>query len=126
MPKNHIFEYNTKPAKAGNKIFIKENEKVEKIADIVRVKGNYKCERSKLLIDIVIGRIFIAVTDKIMGTLHNKDTNFWVDEECNGCKLCEKICSVWNDVHRVFNIARKKPFNGEVRLQEGKDIEKQM
>ncbi|WP_274600542.1 EFR1 family ferrodoxin [Clostridium beijerinckii] len=35
-------------------------------------------------------------TDKIVKNLHLRDKDFWVDDNCNGCRLCEKICPVNN------------------------------
>lgn len=96
MPKNHVFEYNTKPVKAGDKLFKREKEKVEKISDIIREKRNYKCEISKLVIDTIIDKFFITVTDKIMQTINTRDTEFWVNKNCNSCRLCEKVCSIKN------------------------------
>ncbi|MCX8130872.1 MAG: EFR1 family ferrodoxin [Clostridia bacterium] len=96
MPKNHVFEYNTKPVKAENWIFKREKEKIKKISDMVREKRNSKCEISRLIIDTIVDKAFTAITDKIMDTINIRDTKFWVNENCNGCRLCEKICSVKN------------------------------
>ncbi len=48
------------------------------------------------MIDTAIDRIFIKTTNKIMQTLRMKDLKFWVNENCNSCKFCEKICPVKN------------------------------
>lgn len=96
MPKNHIFEYNTKPVEIDSRVFKKEKEKVERISEIVSNKIPVKCEMSKLIIDTIVDKIFITTTNKIIETLKEKDTNFWVNENCSGCKLCGKICPVRN------------------------------
>lgn len=106
MPKNHVLEYNTKPAKSGDKIFIREKEKVAKISDIIREKRNCKCEVSKLIIDTIVDKVFISITDKIMDNINRIDSEFWVNENCNSCKLCEKVCSVKNiscDTKPIWN-----------------------
>ena len=96
MPGNNIFAYNPSSLKRQSKIFEREKSKVKKISDIIRERKDYKCEASKLVIDIIIDRVFIKTTDKIMENFHRRDEEFWINDNCNGCKLCEKICPVNN------------------------------
>lgn len=96
MPANNIFAYNPKLGKSKNKIFNKEKKKVKEISDIIKERKDHKCELSKLRIDIVIDRILIKVTDKIMENLHRRDEQFWINDKCNNCRLCERICPVNN------------------------------
>nr|WP_278184419.1 EFR1 family ferrodoxin [Clostridium cellulovorans] len=96
MPGNNIFAYGASSIEKQNKIFEREKNKVGKIAAIIRERKNYKCEFSKLVIDILIDRVFIKATDKIVKNLHLSDKDFWINDNCNGCKLCEKICPVKN------------------------------
>ncbi len=96
MPKNHVLEYSTKPVKIGDRIFVKERERVVRICELIRRKQNYKCEVSRLIFDTIIDNIFISMTDKIMANLNTTDSGYWVNENCNNCKLCEKVCPVNN------------------------------
>lgn len=96
VPGNNIFAYNPSSLKRQSKIFEREKTKVKKIADIIRKRKDYKCEASKLVVDIIIDRAFIKTTDKIMESFHRRDEEFWINDNCNGCKLCEKICPVNN------------------------------
>lgn len=96
MPVNNIFAFGAMSIKKQNKIFQKEKEKVKEIAHIVRKNQNHKCEVSPLIFDTLIDRIFIKTTDKIVENLHFRDKDFTVDDNCNGCKLCERICPVNN------------------------------
>lgn len=104
MPGNNIFALNTKAKEKQNKIFEMEEKKVNKVCKLIRKREKLKPETSKLVFDTVIDKIFIKTTDKIMGNLHMRDERFWVNEKCNGCGLCEKICPVSNI---EFNL--KKP-----------------
>jgi len=96
MPANNIFAYNPSFENRKNKIFEREKRKVKEISDIIRERKDYKCELSKLMIDIVIDRILIKVTDKIMENFHIRDEKFWINAKCNSCRLCERICPVNN------------------------------
>jgi ferredoxin len=96
MPANNVFAYNPSFGNRKNKIFEREKRKVKEISDIIRERKNYKCEISKLMIDILIDRLLIKVTDKIMENFHIRDEKFWVSAKCNSCRLCERICPVNN------------------------------
>lgn len=96
MPRNNIFAYSSISTKKQNELFKIEKKKVENISSIIRARKNNKCEKSKLMIDIFFDRASIQITDKIVENLHFRDEYFWVDEKCNGCKICEKICPVNN------------------------------
>lgn len=96
MPANNIFAYNPSLGNGKNKIFMKEKRKVKELSDIIKERNDYKCELSKLKIDIVIDRIFFKITDKIMKNLHIRDEKFWINDKCTSCRLCERICPVNN------------------------------
>ncbi len=96
MPGNNIFSYGASSVKKQNKIFQMEKKKVKKIVHIIRERKNYKCELSKIIIDIIIDRVFIKTTDKIVKYLNIRDKYFWVNNNCNRCRICERICPVNN------------------------------
>ncbi|QAA32233.1 EFR1 family ferrodoxin [Clostridium manihotivorum] len=96
MPGNNIFAYGPDSTERQNKLFQREKKKVKKITDIIKERKNCKCELSKLVVDILIDRAFIKTTDKIVKNLHLRDKDFWVNDNCSSCKLCERICPVNN------------------------------
>jgi ferredoxin len=96
MPGNNILSYGAYSLKTQNNLFEKERMKIREISNIVKDRRSFKCESSKLLIDTLIDRLFIKTTDKIVENLKNRDKDFWVNDNCNGCMLCEKICTVNN------------------------------
>ncbi|URZ14383.1 EFR1 family ferrodoxin [Clostridium felsineum] len=96
MPGNNIFAYGANSIKKQNKAFEREKKRIKKIAHLVSERKNCKCELSKIMIDTLIDRVFINMTDKIVGNLHLRDEDFWVNDNCNSCKLCERICPVNN------------------------------
>lgn len=96
MPANNIFAYNPSAAKKYDEVFQREKTKVKEISDIIRQRKDCKGEVSKLMIDRIIDRIFIKITDRIMDSFHVRDKKFWLTDGCNGCKMCERICPVNN------------------------------
>ncbi|MBU3183305.1 EFR1 family ferrodoxin [Clostridium estertheticum] len=96
MPANHIFAYNPSSTKKHNMVFEREKTKIKEISAIINERTDYSCERSKLLLDTIIDRVFIKTTNKIMANFHSRDEKFWVNNKCNSCRLCEKICPVNN------------------------------
>ncbi|MDD7793416.1 EFR1 family ferrodoxin [Clostridium sp. 'White wine YQ'] len=96
MPANNVLAYNPKTPEKHNKTFEREKEKVEKISAIIRERKSQKCEVSKLVIDRGIDKLFSKATNKIMNKLHEKDSEFWAKNNCNSCRICEKICPVNN------------------------------
>lgn len=96
MPGNYIFNYGAFPKWLQNKLFIKEKKKIKKISMIIKERKNQKCEISKIKIDVLVDRILAKSTNNIISNFHMSDSNFWVNENCNSCRLCEKICPVNN------------------------------
>jgi Ferredoxin len=96
MPGNNIFSYGATSVDKQNKLFDREKRKLLKIAPIVTQRKDNGCEASKLVIDSVIDKVFIKITDKIVSNFATRDTAFWVNDRCNQCRLCERICPVHN------------------------------
>ncbi|MDT8716866.1 4Fe-4S dicluster domain-containing protein [Clostridium sp. 19966] len=96
MPPNYILAYNASSIKRQNKIFQKEKLKINEIVAVIKYKKEQPCKVSKLKFDVLIDKVFTKTTDKIMKNLHVKDKGFWVKDNCNGCRICEKICPANN------------------------------
>jgi ferredoxin len=92
MPANDIFAYGADSVKKQNMNFEREKEKVKQIGSIINERKTQECEMSTLRIDTLIDRTFIKITNNIVAKLHLRDKEFWVNDNCNGCKLCERIC----------------------------------
>ena len=51
-----------------------------------------KIERGCILFNSIFSFIYKAAASQI----HCSDKDFWADENCNSCGICEKICPVKN------------------------------
>lgn len=96
MPGNYIVMYNAASLEKQNKHFENAKKKVKEISNIIKERKKLKPETSKYIIDTVVDNILSKFTDKGKSKLYIKDKEFWADEKCNSCKLCEKICPVKN------------------------------
>jgi flavodoxin len=89
MPGNYIPMYDI-ASKESHKIdFEQAEQKIEIIANIVNNDEN----QLKIKFFSFIGSFF----NKLFNRKVNKsDVNFYADEKCNSCEICEKICPVNN------------------------------
>jgi len=77
-------------------IFQQEKKKIEMISKIIKERKNHPCELTNLVLDRLVDKIFIKQTNKVVEGFHESDRNFWVTDDCNGCKICERVCPVEN------------------------------
>ncbi|PRR82174.1 EFR1 family ferrodoxin [Clostridium vincentii] len=92
MPGNYIVLYGAKSKEDQIKAFEKEKIKVQEIAKIIKEKKDCEYEKSKIIIDRVLGPLFYKRIYKI----HTKDKLFLAKDNCNGCGVCKKVCGVKN------------------------------
>lgn len=101
MPSNYA-PYGSTPQDKQQEMFSKAEKKIEFIADVVTASEKYFDEnntsffRSNICPGILykLGYKFIPKMDK----------SFYIDENCNGCGICEKVCSFNN-----ISILDRKP-----------------
>ncbi len=96
MPGNNIFAYGASNVEKQNKLFLKEKQKVKYITQAIEKRKDCQIEVSKLFLDTLIDRTFIKTTDNIVANLHQRDEQFWVNNHCTLCSVCETICPVQN------------------------------
>lgn len=98
MNGNYIAAYNPWDIKEKKKIKIQEN--IHNIAEKIVNKEESKIPKCKNL-------IFDAMNKHMMPKYPEKDKAFNVSEDCIGCQICSKVCSVGNikmiDGKPVFN-----------------------
>ncbi|MFX1340100.1 MAG: EFR1 family ferrodoxin [Promethearchaeota archaeon] len=89
MPGNYIPMYDIASKESHKRDFEQAKEKIEKLVDIISVNGN-KIDKKFLPF---IGSFFNKIFNK---NVNKSDNNFYADEKCNSCEICEKICPVNN------------------------------
>jgi flavodoxin/Pyruvate/2-oxoacid:ferredoxin oxidoreductase delta subunit len=92
MPGNYLVKYESFSVERQNEIFLKEKQKVETIVKAIENQQDRKIESSNFLIN-GIGNLAYKLISPKFPTL---DRNFNINEKCNQCHLCEKICPVQN------------------------------
>ena len=100
MPGNYIPMYNAYSKKKQKKMFSIAKEKVKKIALLIKKK-----EKVRLPFNILTKYILGTIAyNPGMKRIKKEDKKFLVDEKCDGCSICEKICPVKN-----IKMKNKKP-----------------
>lgn len=92
MPSNYTPFGGAVPQKKQEELFEKEKAKVKEIARIVRARQAGPIEKPFFLID----RLGVALFKFLIPRIPSMDKEFWVDDNCNSCALCEKVCPVGN------------------------------
>lgn len=92
MPGNYIALYDARNKKVQIKNFEKANKKIDEIANIINYRKVVSYEKSPYIID----RPFSVFSTKRVEGLSSYDKKFIVDNKCNKCGLCMKICPVNN------------------------------
>lgn len=92
MPGNYLVKYGAFSIEKQTKIFTKEKEKVETIVKMIQNQQANKIERSNFFIN----RIGKLIYESMLPKFPALDRNFTVNEKCNGCNTCEKVCPVQN------------------------------
>lgn len=89
MPGNYIPMYSPPSKEEQLERFNIANQKVKEIIKIIeRAKETKKISG--------LGKLLTFLQKRNDRKLLLKDKNFWVDENCNGCEICKKICPVQN------------------------------
>lgn len=93
MPENYVPMYNMPLKDKQEKKFKKAEEKVKKIIDIIKNKKASKIETSSAIANILLTKGVYKISSPQIPKL---DKHFWVDSNCDGCKICYKVCPVEN------------------------------
>ena len=88
MPGNYLPMYPPLPKDKQEERFKLEIQKVKTISKLIDYNQNNEIS--------FLSRILSFMQKRNDKKLHEKDKNFWVDENCNSCGICEKVCPVEN------------------------------
>jgi ferredoxin len=73
------------------------NEKIKRIAGEIRLKKILTIEKGSLWQNVFFSLLYKMAIAHVSGM----DKSFWVDEKCNSCGICEKVCPAPNIT--IFN-----------------------
>ncbi|MBN1621894.1 MAG: EFR1 family ferrodoxin [Endomicrobiales bacterium] len=93
MPGNYVPLYNVWSEEKQKQIFDKAKTKIKKIVDTVNAQERYKTETNLGPFGMFLSNAFYS---GMMGKMKEADKSFWVDEKCNKCEICIKICPAGN------------------------------
>ncbi|GKX67585.1 EFR1 family ferrodoxin [Inconstantimicrobium mannanitabidum] len=101
MPGNNIIYYKAEPISIQNKKFLLVEKKIDEIIEIINNRSINIIERGGFFQRFLGTKIIHGLATK---SFYKLDKNYWVNDNCSGCGLCEKICPVKN-----ININNGKP-----------------
>lgn len=92
MPGNYLSLNGARRSSVQTKCFEKADQKIEELAEIIVSKRVVQYEKSSYIID----SLFVNFSEERVEKLSRHDVNFNVDDKCNNCGICLKICPVKN------------------------------
>ena len=94
LPSNYIPWGGPGPAEKLDKLYQTAREKVKRVVPGIAQRQTAPMEKGPLWQRIV----FTTLYKMTFPMIPKMDGDFWVDEKCNGCGICEKACPVGNIV----------------------------
>jgi ferredoxin len=104
MPHNFIPLFNATPLEKQKQRFAAAEKKIDKIAEIIKARKTNKLERHFFPPTLLSQLIY----NQCKKALVCNANNFRVDEKCNSCGLCAKVCQFGN-----IKIENGKPVWGD-------------
>jgi ferredoxin len=92
MPGNYTPMYGAMPAEKQQKNFARESTAIKEIAETIKANKNTVIYANNPLINSLFNFIYKNGSKSIP----EGDKAFWIDEKCNSCGICEKVCPVRN------------------------------
>ncbi|HQI01338.1 MAG TPA: EFR1 family ferrodoxin [Deltaproteobacteria bacterium] len=92
MPSNYIPWGGPGPVEKQRKLFGLADEKIADIASCIRERRSLPVEKGPLWQRIVFTFIYKMTFSRVPAM----DEKFWVDERCNGCGVCSRVCPAAN------------------------------
>lgn len=92
MPTNYIIWGGALPEEKQKAMFTKAKVHIDEICAAVKEKKVLEVEMGGL-----IGRVITGLVYRFwVGAFAKQDKKFSIDETCNGCAICERVCQVGN------------------------------
>ncbi len=98
MPGNAVTVYDIPPEEKRESMYKNEEKRIKEIASIVKQRKPSRIEKKQGL----PGKLMSGVNPTFSTKVHDTDKNFSVENTCDGCGICEKVCPV-NNIRMVNN-----------------------
>jgi len=110
QPSNYVIGYgNRKSSKEEfRKVAEKSEKRIDEIANIVKNGIGSGIEKSLAPINSLTNLVYRG----FISHLKEQEKGFWVNENCNNCKICEKICPVEN----IKEVNDKREWQGKCEM----------
>jgi ferredoxin len=92
LPSNYIPWGGPGPIDTQQRLYRGAQEKVKAIAGTILREERKKVDRGPLWQNV----LFSLIYKMSFRSVHKLDKNFWVDNKCNGCGICLKVCPAVN------------------------------
>ena len=92
MPSNYIPWGGPGPIDAQKRLYSNARKKVKTIAKAVQGGEKNKVDRGPCWQNILFSGIYKMTFRQV----RNMDKKFWVDEKCDGCEICARVCPAAN------------------------------
>lgn len=92
MPSNYTPMGGAQSEAKQKELFEREEKKVKKIAGLVKAGIEWPFEKPFILSQWIGGLLYKMFAPRIPAL----DKDFWVNDTCSSCRLCEKMCPVDN------------------------------
>jgi ferredoxin len=92
MPSNYTPWGGPGPTETQQQRYREAQKKMKAIAGPILRGEQVKVDRGALWQNV----LFSGIYKMTFGQVHKWDKNFWVDDQCNSCQICTKICPVGN------------------------------
>jgi len=98
MPDNYTPFGEAMETTKQNELFNRQSERIKEIASAIKNKEKGPYEKNFFLLNIIFSLLYKISSPHIP----KMDKKFWVDENCNGCMICKKVCH-FNNIDIVDN-----------------------
>jgi len=92
MPSNYIPWGGPGPLEKQNRCFDLAREKIASITVKIQQKANLPVEKGPLWQRL----LFTAIYNTSFSHVPKMDKKFWVDDKCNACEICYRVCPAGN------------------------------
>lgn len=93
MISNYVPMYDAEKDEIIKERLVNARQEIKRIAEIIKAGKKTKIETSNPIANFVFSKIVYPLMSH---KIPNMDKDFWADEKCNSCGLCEQICPVDN------------------------------